>query len=322
MGTNATKFNIDEAKEFATNEKQYIIVKKIGEGAFGTVFLARNKRHRQVAIKLIKASASILETLTLKQPSQLHQADQEARILFKLRHENVVEIIQKFEFDMYILTQGFAIVTNYYSKGSLEQRLQSFKQLPNVIKRLNWYKQLADGLAFIHSKGIAHRDLKPANIFVDSNDNLKIGDVGLAKAIYDIQSDSGKHTFESYMSSVAGTPPYMAPEVWRGEYRITCYVFSLVMIAECPDPLRPRVRQTPNGLGWWLETNKLSRRATELLYPPLCTARNDEKALFDRMLCYDTHSRLKMPQVKTEIEKIKTTCSAEQSHEKAKKASS
>ena len=62
-----------------------------------------------------------------------------------------------------------------------------------------------------------------ANILVDSNYNLKIGDVGLAKAIWDIESDSGEHkdmTFERYMSSVAGTPLYMAPEVWRGEYHL------------------------------------------------------------------------------------------------------
>ena len=52
-------------------EGQYTIDRKIGEGAFGTVFLARDKKHRQVAIKLIKASASLVEKLLLKKPSQL-----------------------------------------------------------------------------------------------------------------------------------------------------------------------------------------------------------------------------------------------------------
>ena len=324
--TAATKINTDEAKKFATNEGQYTIIRKIGEGAFGTVFLARDKERRQVAIKLIKASASIIEILFKKRPSQLREAYQEARKLFRLQHKNIVEIIQKFEFTMSFFTQGFAIVTEYYSKGSLEQCLKSFKQQPpNVMKRLNWYEQLADGLAFIHIKNIAHRDLKPANILVDSNDNLKIGDVGLAKTIWDIQSESGEHndmTFERYMSSKVGTPLYMAPEVWRGEYRITCDVFSIglvyVMIAECPDPLRPCILHSTFGLGWWLKDNipSRSKRATELLYPPLRIARNDEKVLFDEMLRYDTNSRLTMPQVKMEIEKIKTTCGAEKSPKK------
>ena len=100
---------------------------------------------------------------------------------------------------------------------------------------------------------------------------------------------------------------------------ITCDVFSIglvyVMIAECPDPLYPCVPHSTFGLGCWLEneTPTRSKRATELLDPPLRMARVDEKVLFDEMLCYDTHSRPTMLQVKKEIEKIKTTCSAEQS---------
>ena len=159
---------------------------------------------------------------------------------------------------------------------------------------------------------------------MDSSDNLKIGDVGLAKAIWDMQGFEVEKdvTFEKYMSSVAGSPAYMAPEVWVGRYSITCDVFSMglmyAMIAECPDPLVPAVRYSdknyPYGLGWLLsvEMAPRSRRATELLYLHFRTARDDEKDLMNKMLCYDAHSRPSMNEVGEDIKNIRNAYMAEQ----------
>ena len=315
---------IDEAKKLATKKDSYTFIRQIGRGAFGTVFLAKDHNGHQVAIKIIKARASLGEFVLGKKPSQVKEGRQEAHMLFGLRHDNIVEIVETYEFK-HFLTRGLAIVTEYYAHGSLEQCLKSLMQPPDVKKRLEWYEQLAAGLAFIHMKDIAHRDLKPANILVDSNDNLKIGDVGLAKAIWDMQGFEQldkETTFEKYMSSVAGSPVYMAPEVWVGRYSITCDVFSIglvyAMIVECPDPLIPNVRYSNKeyvyGLGWLLSVEEppRSERATDLLYPPIRTARNDEKDLLEKMLCYDVHSRPTMSEVGEEIQTIRKTYIAEQ----------
>ena len=314
---------IDEAKKLATKKDSYSFIRQIGRGAFGTVFLAKDQNGHQVAIKIIKARASIGQFVLGKKPSQVKEGRHEAHMLFDLRHENIVEIVETYEFK-HFLTRGLAIVTEFYAHGSLEQCLKSLTRPPNIPKRLDWYEQLAAGLAFIHMKDIAHRDLKPANILVDSNDNLKIGDVGLAKAIWDMQGFEldKETTFEKYMSSVAGSPVYMAPEVWLGRYSIACDVFSIglvfAMIAECPDPLIPNVRYSDKdyvyGLGWLLSVEEppRSERATDLLYPRVCSARSDEKDLFEKMLCYDTHSRPAMSEVGEEIRTIRKAYNAEQ----------
>lgn len=316
---------IDEAKKLATKKDSYTFIRQLGRGAFGTVFLAKDHTNddREVAIKIIKAKASLGEFVLRKKPSQVREGQHEAHILCGLRHKNVLEIVETYEFK-HRLTRGLAIVTEYCSQGSLEHCLKCLTRPPVITKRLDWYEQLADGLAFIHSKDIAHRDLKPANILVDSSDNLKIGDVGLAKAIWDMQGFEIEKdvTFEKYMSSVAGSPAYMAPEVWVGRYSITCDVFSMglmyAMIAECPDPLVPAVRYSdknyPYGLGWLLsvEMAPRSRRATELLYLHFHTARDDEKDLMNKMLCYDAHSRPSMNEVGEDIKNIRNAYMAEQ----------
>ena len=70
-----------------------------------------------------------------------------------------------------------------------------------IIKYIN---QIAGALAHMHKKRIMHRDLKPANIFIDNNNDLKVGDLGLSRQL-------SSQTFEAF--SRVGTPLYMSPEV-------------------------------------------------------------------------------------------------------------
>lgn len=313
---------IEEAKRLATKKDRYTFIRQLGRGAFGTVFLAKDRTSGcEVAIKIIKARASLGEFVLGKKPSQVKEGRQEANLLFELRHNNILQIVETYEFK-HFLTRGLAIVTEYCSQGSLQQCLKELTGPPDVEKRLDWYEQLATGLAFIHMKEIVHRDLKPANILVDSSNTLKIADVGLAKAIWDMQGFSveSNATFELYMSSVAGTPVYMAPEVWEGHYGVKCDIFSLglvfVIIAERPNPLIP-IAQWSNrdyGLGKLLSTvvTQRGKRGTSLLQVSSNTARSDEKHLFDKMLRYHPHSRPSMSEVRQEVRMIKKTYQEEQ----------
>lgn len=69
-----------------------------------------------------------------------------------------------------------------------------------------YFKQLLDGLAYLHSQGIAHRDIKPENILLDKDFNLKIADFGFATPL---AGENGSGFLHSYI----GTKPYMAPEI-------------------------------------------------------------------------------------------------------------
>lgn len=82
---------------------------------------------------------------------------------------------------------------------------------------------MASALQHMHEKRIMHRDLKPANIFIDSDGTLKLGDLGLGRAM-------SSQTFEAY--SRVGTPLYMSPEVLDGSgYDTKSDVWSLGCIA-------------------------------------------------------------------------------------------
>ena len=76
-------------------------------------------------------------------------------------------------------------------------------------------RQAALGLAHAHDRGLVHRDVKPANLLWDSDDRVKVGDLGLADSINDIQVNGSDESFHTFEGQVAGTPDYMAPEQAR-----------------------------------------------------------------------------------------------------------
>ena len=310
----STRITTEEANRHATKNGTYTFIRQLGRGACGTVFLAEERGTSgsgPVAIKLIQAKTSLSDLVLRKKPDRVKEAQQEAKILFGLRNERVVEFVESYEFTNTLLKRGLAIVTEYCSQGSLDQYLQKLQCPPDLEKRLDWYDQLSTGLAFIHNEGIAHRDIKPANILVDSGNNLKIADVGLAKIIWDklkLQNVTTE-TFEHYMSSSVGTRPYMAPEIGNYLYNAKCDVFSIglvfVMIAECPESLIPLLQWEGEtySLGELLNKTKMSKRATDLLYPTLTLRRacSNEKKLFNKLLQYHPDSRPDMTEVQKEV---------------------
>ena len=171
---------------------------RIGNGTFGIVYKAMNKKTKEiVALKKI-----MLETENEGIPSS---ALREISLLREITHENVI-----FLKDLVIEKKNIYLVIE-----CLEQDLKSkLKSLPEdkflkplEIKHLLY--QLLNGLAAIHSKRIMHRDLKPQNILLDSKLNLKITDFGLARTF--------TIPIRSYTHEVV-TLWYRAPEILLGSY--------------------------------------------------------------------------------------------------------
>ncbi len=179
---------------------QYKLLKKIGEGGMGIVYLAEDTVvGRKVALKVLpKRRASDAEFLT--------RFKREAKSTGKLNHENIVTAF----------TIGEEMGFNYYVMEYCEG-----EPLDDVLDRdgfLSWDMatgiavQVARGLQHAHEHGILHRDIKPGNIFLTTSGVAKILDMGLSKNIAD--EDSG---FNTASGMAVGTPHYISPEQARGD---------------------------------------------------------------------------------------------------------
>jgi tetratricopeptide (TPR) repeat protein/tRNA A-37 threonylcarbamoyl transferase component Bud32 len=174
------------------------LIEEIGAGGMGIVFRARDTRlERDVAVKVLNAK-------TLTDATARKRFRREALILSRLNHPNV-EAVYDFHTE-----QGLDyLVMEYVPGSSLNERLESGALPENDVLALGI--QLARGLAAAHSQHIVHRDLKPGNLRVTPDSVLKILDFGLAELA--VMPDDETLTEDvALQNSLAGTPPYIAPE--------------------------------------------------------------------------------------------------------------
>ncbi|KAL4486118.1 hypothetical protein ABPG72_012171 [Tetrahymena utriculariae] len=173
-------------------------IKMIGQGAFGKVIKAiDNSTNQEVAIKVINKKKMGEDCI--------EKVKQEARILEKLNHPNVVEFKKVCETETKIL-----IAMELVRGGSLSQLMKERKSKNDWFKEKEVsqiMKSIMLGLVYIHGKNIVHRDLKPENILInDVNDftSIKIADFGLSSA-FSLWTTNG-------LTEQCGTLLYMAPE--------------------------------------------------------------------------------------------------------------
>lgn len=303
---------VEEANSRASNHGKYRAIEIIGKGTFGTVFRAiDNHENRIVAIKICKTDVGLIQMFMhgLRSSHLLQQALEEAEHLNKLRHPYVLEMLEVYDFTSERGGKGVALVTEYCANGNLQQYLE--QNHPDEEKRFKWCNQLAEAMQHIHFRNITHRDIKPANILI-SGDDVKIGDVGVAKATWDCSTAvQGVEDvpFQTYMCTKAGTPAYMAPEIREGHYTNGSDIFSLglvfVMIVESPAKLVPYAHYAGERkvLGQLMYDNVESRgrRPVDLLELEIKSATKSEVRLFDRMLEYSYHKRPTAEEVVDEI---------------------
>ena len=140
-----------------------------------------------------------------------------------LQHPNVISVLDSF-FDA---GEHFCIVMEYAEHGDLQAALKKQAGRPmaeaTIIK---WISQLCDALVHVHARKILHRDIKSANIFLDKSDNIKLGDLGIGKAL---------NGTNELARTVIGTPYFMSPELLLNQpysyksdmWAVGCLVFEL-----------------------------------------------------------------------------------------------
>jgi serine/threonine-protein kinase len=198
---------------------KYEIIGKIGQGAMGEVFRARDTAlNRDVALKTIMAGDNADETLQ----KRFHREAQSAACL---SHPNIITI---FDFDQ---EHGRLYMAMELLEGADLKAAIAGRTLRTLDDKLAVLEQIAAGLAFAHQNGVVHRDLKPANIHLQADGTVKIMDFGLAKM-------SGSDMTRTGM--VMGTPHYMSPEQVRGEradtrsdvFSFGCIVYEVLTSAK------------------------------------------------------------------------------------------
>ncbi|XP_062450552.1 serine/threonine-protein kinase Chk1 [Rhea pennata] len=170
------------------------LVQTLGEGAYGEVQLAVNRRTEEaVAVKIVdmKRAADCPENIK-----------KEICINKMLNHENVVRFYghRREGATQYLFLE-------YCSGGELFDRIEPDVGMPEAEAR-RFFQQLIAGVVYLHSIGITHRDIKPENLLLDERDNLKISDFGLATVF----KHNGR---ERRLNKMCGTLPYVAPELLR-----------------------------------------------------------------------------------------------------------
>jgi serine/threonine-protein kinase len=235
---------------------KYEIVSKLGQGAMGEVFRARDPvLNREVAVKRITAGLDADETVRKR-------FRREAEAAATLSHPNIITVYE-LGLEGEQLFMAMELLDGIDLKHALAGRAMSLDEKVGVAL------QVCEGVAFAHSKEIVHRDLKPANIHILPSGKVKILDFGLARL-------SGSEMTTTGM--VMGTPHYMSPEQVRGQkadarsdvFALGCLFYELLtgrkpfdsesmhgvlyrIMQEDPVPVREAVPETPEPLAHVVE---------------------------------------------------------------------
>jgi len=179
---------------------QFEIIRRLGEGGMGVVFLARDLLlGRQVAIKVLKVSGR-----TVAQRAELLKAfERDGAATARLRHPNVITIYHLGFID------GAPVLVLELLDGQELSELLAERRL-GTLEIVQLATQVARALVHAHAHGVVHRDLKPQNVFVQTDGVVKVLDFGLAAL------DVGSGPAGEGSARYGGTPAYMAPEQWRG----------------------------------------------------------------------------------------------------------
>ena len=195
----------------------YEFLYKIGNGAFGQVFLAKHKiTNQKVAIKVIKKQEK--RTNNNNNITKENKLLEEIEVLKKMDHQNIVRIFEFYEGEKYIY-----MVTEFIEGNDLFKLIKKEgKQTENTTAIIMF--QLFSAINYCNQRKIMHRDLKPENIMIGNKKlygyiHIKIIDFGTAK-FYETENEN----------KLAGTPYYIAPEVLEKNYNEKCDMWSIGVI--------------------------------------------------------------------------------------------
>jgi serine/threonine protein kinase/tetratricopeptide (TPR) repeat protein len=254
----------------ALSEKErigrYVILRELGEGGMGRVYLAvrhDDKFHVRVALKIIRRLGG-------KRESMIRRFEQERQILAALTHPNIARLLDvgtTAEGDPYLVMEyieGLPI-TSYCDRNGL-----------NLQERLALFRTLCEAVHYAHQNLVVHRDIKPSNVVITSHGVVKLLDFGIAKVL---NPNLAMFLGEATRTFGPMTPEYASPEQVLGEPISTATdIYSLgVLLYELLTGRRPyrlgtRVREDMKNI----ICNETPRRPSTVVTEPVAAAAQDE----------------------------------------------
>ncbi|OMJ83312.1 hypothetical protein SteCoe_15770 [Stentor coeruleus] len=192
------------------------VVEELGRGTSGVVYKVRH---------LVNGQFYVVKVIDLSQTSSKKQTQalKEVEILKQVNHPHIIRY-----YNSLIQNQMLYILTEYASGGDLQKKLNFYKHTRRNIEEgqvWSWAYEICLAIKYLHRHKILHRDIKPMNIFLDKENRVKIGDLGLSKVLKK----------QEINTSTVGTPLYLSPEQIRHQpygfkvdvWGIGCVIYTL-----------------------------------------------------------------------------------------------
>lgn len=216
--TNATKrlsqisTNTTSSKKRKSQNKigPWKLGRTLGRGSTGRVRLAKNiNTGKLAAVKIVpKSNFKLLENPKYKYPETTENKDRlpygierEIIIMKLISHQNIMAL-----YDVWENKNDLYLILEYIEGGELFDYLIKRGKLQEF-EAINYFKQIIDGISYLHQFNICHRDLKPENLLLDFNKNIKIADFGMAAL----------EIREKLLETSCGSPHYASPEIVAGK---------------------------------------------------------------------------------------------------------
>jgi len=180
--------------------ENYEIDELIDEGGMGSIYLGVHKYLPR------KAAIKILNPLLKSKPEIIERFRNEAIILSKLQHPNIVAL-----YDYVENKDGHFIIMEYVDGENLAEYVETTTGPIPQKRTIGLFLKVLDAVGYAHAKGIIHRDIKPSNFIVTPDSNAKVLDFGIAKSI------DGKSKTLTKTGLKVGTTFYMSPQQVKGQ---------------------------------------------------------------------------------------------------------
>lgn len=206
---------------------RYRVIKPLGEGGMGQVYLAMHEAiEKKIALKVLRVEYSAKEDI-------VRRFQQEAISASRIKHPNVLEV-----FDFGTLENGCAyLAMEFLSGNDIADELSALGSIETA-RCLKIMFQVCKALAAVHKAGVVHRDMKPDNIFLlkteDGEETVKIVDFGIAQ-LRNAEDEAKSQPTRRRLTKtgmIFGTPEYMAPEQAAGkkaDLRVDVYACGIIL---------------------------------------------------------------------------------------------